>query len=260
MKRLKEKIALGLAALLMACMPAVRAAGVATYADLWWIPAEPGWGAQIVQQGDIAFVTLFVHRADGKPEWLVAPNAALYAVGADGRPAFGGPLYRVEGPWIGIPFDATRVRAQSVGRLTLEPTAEGRLHLDYDVDGIHVSKRIERQTFSSPAVFGEYTGVFRMRASAVGSPVVRYEAEVSVRIEDGAAALRVDEPGSRCHYVGFHVASGRLGRITGQYSCLGGAEGPFTITDLEITAHGVSGLLRKTGPMEGAGRFALLAH
>jgi hypothetical protein len=260
MKKLKERIALGLAALLMACAPAVRAAGTASYADLWWVPAESGWGAHIVQQGEIAFVTLFVHRADGKPEWLVAPNAALYAVGADGRPAFGGPLYRVDGPWIGIPFDTTSVRAVPVGRLTLEPAAEGRLSLDYDVDGIRISKRIERQTFALPAVFGEYTGVFRMRSSVVGSPVVIFEADVSVRIEDGTAALRVDEPGSRCHYVGFHAASGRLGRITGTYACLGGAEGPFTITDLEVTAHGISGFLRATGPMERSGRFALLTH
>jgi hypothetical protein len=32
------------------------------------------------------------------------------------------------------------------------------------------------------------------------------------------------------------------------------------ITALEVTAHGLPGFLRATGPMEGTGRFVLLAH
>ena len=34
--------------------------------DLWYNPAESGWGVNLAQQGDTAFLTLYVYGSDGK--------------------------------------------------------------------------------------------------------------------------------------------------------------------------------------------------
>jgi hypothetical protein len=74
-------------------------AAAGEYTDLWWNPQESGWGANIVQQGETAFVTLFVYGPDGEPTWYVAPAARTFAFDASGRPALRGTLYRTKGPW-----------------------------------------------------------------------------------------------------------------------------------------------------------------
>ena len=81
----------------------------ANLSDLWWNPQESGWGANIVQQGEKAFVTLFVYGPDGEPTWLVSPDAAVRGYSAQGLPWFEGTLYRVRGSWFGGAFDATRM-------------------------------------------------------------------------------------------------------------------------------------------------------
>ena len=35
------------------------------YQDLWWVPAESGWGINISQQGDVMFATWFIYGANG---------------------------------------------------------------------------------------------------------------------------------------------------------------------------------------------------
>ena len=56
-----------LAATLAALCIAAPTAHAAFLTDLWWSPDEPGWGATIVHQDDVAFVTLFVYGPDGAP-------------------------------------------------------------------------------------------------------------------------------------------------------------------------------------------------
>ena len=44
----------------------------ADYSDMWWNPNESGWGANMIQQEDVIFVTFFVYDSTGKPTWFVA--------------------------------------------------------------------------------------------------------------------------------------------------------------------------------------------
>ena len=59
------------------------------YSDLWFNPAESGWGVNVVQQAETAFVTLFAYGQDGKPVWYVAPSANIVAFASTG-PIFSG--------------------------------------------------------------------------------------------------------------------------------------------------------------------------
>ena len=41
------------------------------YQDLWWNPAESGWGINLTHQSDIIFATLFTYDTAGKGMWLI---------------------------------------------------------------------------------------------------------------------------------------------------------------------------------------------
>ena len=43
-----------------------------SYSDLWWNPAESGWGAHITLQADVAFMVLYVYDLQRQPRFFVA--------------------------------------------------------------------------------------------------------------------------------------------------------------------------------------------
>jgi len=226
-------------------------AAAGEYTDLWWNPQESGWGANIVQQGETAFVTLFVYGPEGQPTWYVAPAARIFAYDSGGRPAFRGTLYRTQGPWQGGAFDPSRVRNVRVGDVTIEPAPHGAIRFVYDAEGLSVSKELVRQTFDLPAFGSNYHASFNLRQAIPGQAPYgtrEYQAHVLLHIDQGQAFLRVDETFSRCDYRGPYVQEGKFARIAGDYTCADGARGTFELSDFEISRHGISGYLRTFSP------------
>jgi hypothetical protein len=236
------------------------AAAPADYSDLWWNPQESGWGMNIVQQGSIVFVTLFVYGPDGKPTWYVAPDAQQFAEDSSGNPAFRGPLYKTTGPWLGGSFDPTKVGVQVVGNVVIEPRAGGRLLLAYEAEGARVEKEVSRQTFSQPDFGSNYHGSFSLRQVQPGGAPYgtrQYAGDVLVHLDGANVFLRIEEPFSRCEYRGTRVPSGRFAKIDGQFACASGDPGTFEIADFEVTQHGISGYLRTWSASNNQyGRFA----
>ena len=125
-------------------LPGARAS-VANYQDLWWNPAEPGWGLNIVQQGTIIFTTLFTYSAAGRDMWLVGSRLDRQADGS-----YAGGLFSTTGPR----FDArpwTAIRLVQVGTMTLRFSAGDRATLSYSVNGTSLTKPIVRQVFGAMA-------------------------------------------------------------------------------------------------------------
>src|SRR5258705_165152 len=89
------------------------------FTDMWWVgPAESGWGANVIQQGDTLFITLFVYGINNQPTWYVGPATAYQGTVA-GAQRFTGLLYKVSGPYFGAPvFDTTTVNVTSVASIT----------------------------------------------------------------------------------------------------------------------------------------------
>ena len=110
--------------------------------DLWWNPAESGWGVNLTHQESTVFATLFTYAANGQGMWLVMPEGSGNAAGTE----FTGALYRTRGP----AFDAlpwTAVTPTQVGTMTVAFTNGNSGRLTYTVDGVSVTKSIERQVF-----------------------------------------------------------------------------------------------------------------
>jgi hypothetical protein len=118
-------------------------AGATNYQDLWWNPAESGWGLNIAHQGSILFATLFDYGADNRDLWFVASSLTRQPDGS-----FSGDLYSTTGP----PFNAVPWRAVTltrVGAMRVAFASGNAGTLTYDVNGVSVTKQIERQVFGA---------------------------------------------------------------------------------------------------------------
>jgi hypothetical protein len=116
---------------------------------LWWNPAESGWGINLNHQGSIMFGTLFTYDAGGLPLWLVMSNGAMQADGL----TYTGDLYRTTGPAFNAnpftPIGAANVT--KVGTMSLEFRDAIVGTLTYTVNGVSVTKTIQRQVYGSRA-------------------------------------------------------------------------------------------------------------
>src|SRR5213075_2682038 len=92
--------------------------------DMWFNPAESGWGLNVIHQGDTLFATLFVYAPDGRPTWYSASNLVTSGDGtAHDRPlVFSGALVESTGPAFGPSFNPGAVTRRVVGSMTFEVT------------------------------------------------------------------------------------------------------------------------------------------
>src|SRR5206468_3935572 len=87
-------------------------AAAENYSDIWWNPAESGWGVTIADHETNIFAVLFTYRNDRRPIWYVIPGGTL----SQGRRIFQGDVYVTTGPAYTNPiFDSTLVTAAKVG-------------------------------------------------------------------------------------------------------------------------------------------------
>ena len=123
------------------------------YSDIWWNPAENGWGVNIAQSDNFIFATFFVYGPNNQPIWY-AGNLA-----ADGNGNYTGGLYSTMGTYFGtVPYNPGQPPPTQVGVATFSPTAPDTAVLSYNVGGVNVVKNIQRQTLTTIALGGSYTG------------------------------------------------------------------------------------------------------
>lgn len=114
------------------------------FQDLWYNPNEPGWGVNVTHQQNTLFATIFTYAPNGEGMWLVMPEGSGGAQGT-----WSGTLYRTRGP----AFDAvpwTPITSIPVGTLTFNFSNGNAGTMTYSVDGVVVTKSIQRQVFSMP--------------------------------------------------------------------------------------------------------------
>ena len=97
MNRLKSWIA-AVSALLVFNV-ALASTSTTEITDMWWVPAESGWGVNIILQNDIAYLTFFVYDQNHVPIWYTSP-AAFQGI-TNQVYKWTGPLYQTTGPWFG---------------------------------------------------------------------------------------------------------------------------------------------------------------
>lgn len=220
------------------------------FSDLWWIPSESGWGVTVDHQQRVMFLTWFIFRADGSPYWVVA---ALNKVGANGPLApplvFTGDLYEVAGPYFGAPdFNQAAVTGKKVGTATFTASSFVKATLQYSINGVNVTKNIERQFLQLLDFSGLYLGgvqyqLYNCSISGYNGQIVTEAGTISIDHAGTAFHMSAAANSGSCVFNGTYAQTGSLGEVEGTYSCSDGTVGTFGIAGMQWSLVGMSALM-----------------
>lgn len=250
MKLLRGVMVALLAAGMLACGSATAASTI-NYSDQWFVPAEDGWGASVLQQHDVLFIDLFVYGADNRATWFTA--AVFLQIGSPaGHTVFTGDLYRTTGPYFGEPYNPAAVVRTRVGTLTFDANSATTAVMTYTVEGTTVVKNVTRILWRYENIGGIYVGGMANDEVCGNQSSERVSDHVLMDIThrpDNVVSIVLevtsdDEPDITCTITGTYSQSGHLGQVLNATAqCMGGAvTGTFNIFEIERS---VSGLLAR---------------
>jgi hypothetical protein len=219
------------------------AANATDFSDIWFDPAESGWGVNVVQSDTFQFLTFFIYGQDGNPTWYTAHLTN------DGTGNYSGALYATSGTYFAVPWQG--VAATVVGSASFQPTTDYNATLTYTfTGGPTVTKPIQRQTLTAYQMSGSYSGSVSGSISGCVDPtnnlaVLRHRVDLTVtQTGDDSAVLSFTlfENSAVCTFSGPLTHIGRMYQMTGaQYVC--GSNPPITanVDDLDLTNQGIEG-------------------
>lgn len=225
------------AAALLACgfsLPASATTSSIDYTDIWYNPAESGWGINIIQQGATLFATIFVYSADRTPHWFVASEM-------NGGPnSFSGTLFQTSGPAYTGPWTGG-VTAPAVGNINVSFNGVNSGTLTYTASGVTVTKSISRQSFRANSLGGAYYGGFVAHTNCT-PPSAAVQGPFTIAHSGTSVSMTLTSNGATiCTMNGTYTAQGRLATITGASACAG-ATGNFTISEVDASKNGINGV------------------
>jgi hypothetical protein len=234
---------------------------IADAADLWWIPQEAGWGMQIVQGGDVLFATLFVYDAAGQPTFFTATLETT-------PQGWSGDLYRTTGPYFGAPnFDPTTVTLTKVGTMSFGALVNNYATLQYSVNGVNVTKQVQRQVLRFDDYNGRYPGTLTLTMSNCPDPAMNTTTTTATTIairqssELMAIGMTLTTDGS-CNYNGTYDQVGHVGSFSSTFNCDSGANGAMSFYSMTNRSGVIAGRFQGHATSDGCdyrGRFVGLA-
>jgi hypothetical protein len=218
--------------------PSVHAVAFSTdQSDLYFIPAESGWGMQLVQRNGTIFATLFVYDASTKPTWF---TATMNPTPTPTPLQWTGDLYATTGPWFGtVPFNTANVTLTKVGTMTWTAQASNTGNVAYTVNGVAVSKNVIRQKLVLQDYSGHFGGGIHQTTTGCASPSVNGTVEkigvIDISQSDGMITIAAAASSGACSYNGTLTQFGQMGDVVGSFLCLDGSIGTFHIFALQVT-------------------------
>jgi hypothetical protein len=198
--------------------------------DLWWNPAESGWGMNVVEQSDTSFITLFVYGTGNAPTWFAASSVTYQGYdSASLEHVHSGTLYQTTGPVVSTAaFDPAQVGVRAVGLITLRvgtSTTANTVYtgrLSYTVDGVAVEKTVVRQVWRNANHAGTYYAALReswsnCSTSGYNGDYVGYGTLTVTQSSDDPPALSISFASSDGTYAyvfaGNYYQAGRSGVV-----------------------------------------------
>ncbi len=243
----KRSIAVFVLSVLITTNAAAQNLGT-TFSDVWWNPNESGWGMVVAHQQNFMFTTFYIYRADGSPYWVTGQLQKVGTSGLATSPAvFTGPVYETHGPWFGGAFNSAAVGYQYVGTATFSAPTALNATLQYSIDGVSVTKNIERQTLSNINFSSQYAGgtVYQL-SQCIPSQSSNNGRTISdtglLTVVQSGTSFHMDAVGqdANCSFNGTYLQNGSLGQVNGNYSCLTGEVGTFTMYAMQWTLYGMT--------------------
>jgi hypothetical protein len=217
-----------------------RAAAV-DYTDIWYIPAESGWGVNVVQSDALLFITFFIYGADGKPTWFTGQVTTQ-----DAGNTFNGTLYSTIGTYYISPW--TGFSGGPAGTVSFQPSGPYTAKLIYTVNGVGtVTKFIQRQNLTAITVGGTYIGgqsgaYSNCSLSANNAPYVDFFNLQVTQLTNGTATFAFTYQSFNCTFSGTLVQQGQLYSVPGaSYQCASDPTFSANLTEIKATAQGIEG-------------------
>ena len=214
--------------------------------DLWYIPAESGWGMQLVQRGSVIFATLFVYDPSGKPTWYVSTmdNTANLT--------WTGVLYATNGTYFGVPWNPALFTGTPVGTMTWEAQSVANGTLTYVIAGTTVVKNVTRETLVPVDYSGHYAG--GLHDIVTGCPNAAANGTFDLGgvfdITENGTAIKMQNVGANgvtCAYAGTLTQAGQMGAVPGgEFICTDGSSGAISFDEMQVNRSGISGTFTAT--------------
>ncbi len=229
-------------------LPAFSTPQLRNGTDMWFKPAESGWGLNIFHQGDTIFACLFVYGPDGQPKWYVGSSLT-----GDRDGPYSGALYEATGPFFGGPFDPSSVVRRQVGTMTIDIGDDAAM-MSYTVDGASVVKQIVPFTFRRIPVAGIYRGFELQPATGQNAEVAKNQDFIIAESGDTVTIDVGSDSQPACTLAGARSQGGQVITLTGSDRC-GGRFGPWSMR-IDPTPHGFTGTFIGDGITPPLGRVA----
>ena len=204
--------------------------------DIWWNPNESGWGVNLVQTGSFVFVTFFVYGSDGKPTWF---GGGLDRIEAG---KFTGKLYVTTGPYFGGAFDPAAVGVREAGTMAFVASTPVTGVFTYSVDGVPVTKYVQRQPLTRDNYNGTYDAVETLQVSDCTNPAGNGNStnRHTVLIAQNGSAMTINFgtlglPGGSCTATGAYSQLGRMGAFLGTYVCPSNESGVYALSQMTMS-------------------------
>ena len=120
-------------------------AAATNFTDLWGLPGEGGWGVNVVQQGDLVFLSWFTYDANGRGMWLFGSQLTRTSGNT-----FSGTLFRSTGSPFSN-YNQAQLNVVPAGTATLTFTGAGAGTFNYTVGTVTQTKNISRNVHAAPA-------------------------------------------------------------------------------------------------------------
>ena len=212
--------------LIVALLISAARADALEYTDVYYNPAESGWGVFLVQSDTTQFLAFFIYGTDNKPTWYTAQLAQDVAGNYNGQ------LYATTGTYFGLPWNPAQLTVAAVGTVSFAPTDAYRATVTYALTGGEpITKTVQRQTLTAYKLAGNYSGSVSGTQSGCADPGLndaqfrgRYNLAAS-QTGDTAAAMTItfvdpENNGVVCTIQGPLTHFGRIYKMANaQLSC-----------------------------------------
>ena len=209
------------------------------YSDMWYLPAESGWGVNFTQNENVIFITFFLYGLDGKPTWYVA----IAYQNADG--SYSGSLYSTVGTYFGATWGGDI--ATLAGTASFVPVNAYQGTLKYTlIGGPAVNKTIVRQTLTTILLAGNYTGgqsgAYSGSGCALGPYVDTFDLQVSQSLSTLTLTFNYFSLGASCTLSGAWVQDGQLVSVPfASYVCGDGLNTTASLSEIKKTSLSIEG-------------------
>ena len=226
-----------------------------TYNDVFFDVAEPGWGVFVKQSNKFQFLAFYIYGQTGQPTWYTAQLTNSDGTGLN----YSGPLFATTGTYFANAWQGYVLTQVGTASFQGSAVPEDYFHatLTYTVNGVTVTKNIQRQTLTAYALSGTYSGSIAGSVSSCanaannGNVSARFNLNL-VQVGDASATLTFNfvdtaHSGMVCTLNGPLTHYGGVYTITGaQYACSAAGFSAGSIVSaalnlLDQTGQGVEG-------------------